>query len=109
MPKAERVNEVYCVVRTEEIIIRDEAYRLEVLHCVRNAGADPAALHDDAYRVRAYRERAIEVRARDADEPMVVTVWAHLRLEGTRAHRQEDQAIAEAHTALLAEARQPPK
>ena len=107
MPKTERVKEVYCVVRTEDVIIRHEAYRLEVLHCVRNAGVDAAAWREHAYRVRAYQQVAVEVQPRGAHEPMVATVWAHLDLEGTHAHQLEDQALAEAHTALLAKTHHP--
>jgi hypothetical protein len=102
---SERIGEVYRLVHTEEIVLGRDAYRLEVLQCVRS----DTHFHEEPYSVRAYKRMEIEVQplGPPRQRPMTATVWAHFYLKTTRSYPLEDQALAEAHAALLEEATRP--
>jgi hypothetical protein len=102
-----RIGEKYLVVRTEELVIGQDAYRLEVLQGVLNAAME-GGVPAEPYSVRAYR--AIEIEVPPGEQPPVpsvrVTVWARFPLNNVHEQRSEDRALEEAHAALCAETKE---
>jgi hypothetical protein len=102
-----RIDMKYLVVRTEELVIGKDAYRLEVLQTVYNAAVEPR-VPAEPYDVRAYKRIEIEVRpaGRKMVPPVEVSVWTAFPLDNVHAQRTEDRALEEAHAALCEETKE---
>jgi hypothetical protein len=101
--RARRLRQKYLVVRTEELVIGRDVYRLEVLQCVYDSAE--RGVPAEPYSVRAYKRIAIEVRpaGRKMAPPLDATVWSAFTLGDIHHHQTEDRALEEAHGALLDE------